>query len=201
MKICAGKILGGRKAFTITETMIATAVFSLVIAVLLSSHLMGLRFFNLTVRKLSASAEARKALNAIRDDIRTAKTLYVGTGNKDGFSTFTNTGVRQGNALQIYPGTDTNVFVRYYYDGEAEALKRMSSGQIRPVTVAVFVTNQVPFRAEDYLGNALTNDQDNRVISMTLELWQSEYGDSRSQGGRYSEYYRLQTRASRRTIE
>ena len=199
MKLAASRMSRTSRAFSITEMMVATAVFSLLIGGVLSSHLMGLRFFNISVKKLSATAECRKALNAIRDDIRTAKTLYVGTGSNDGFSTFTNAGVRQGSALQIYPSTDTNIFVRYYYDPQARALKRVSDSQIRPITVASFITNQTPFRAEDYLGNGLTNDQNNRIISMTLELWQPEY--SRPGPGGLADYYRLQTKASRRTIE
>ena len=48
--------------------------------------------------------------------------------------------------------------------------------------------------------NALTNDLNNRIIKMTLDFCQWELPSAQVPGG-YFDYYRLQTRMTRRTIE
>jgi hypothetical protein len=60
--------------------------------------------------------------------------------------------------------------------------------------VANFVTNLIPFRAENYLGQVLTNNQNNRVIRMNLEFYQWEFPEE-------YDYYGLQTKVTRRAIE
>jgi hypothetical protein len=67
--------------------------------------------------------------------------------------------------------------------------------------VARFVTNQVGFAAEDYAGNVLNTDQNNRVVRMNLQFYQWEFPVARAGAGAYYDYYQLQTRMTRRTIE
>jgi hypothetical protein len=57
------------------------------------------------------------------------------------------------------------------------------------------------FRAEDFRGNILTNDRNNRVIRMMLEFYQWEYPIASAGPGGMYDYYRLQTRITRRLIE
>lgn len=190
-----------KAGFTLTEIMTAMAVFSLVTVALLSSHLLGLRMFNITATKLSASAGARAALNQMRDEIRSGKTLYVGMGNSTGFTNTAANSPCQGNALQIYPTTATNVFVRYYLDTTAQKLKRVANGNSKAETISSYITNQVAFYAEDYAGNILTNEQNNRVIRLSLEFYQWEFPVAQVKAGAFYDYYHLQTRIARRTIE
>lgn len=195
-----GKVLKYRlAAFTLTEIMTAMAIFSLVVVDVVYSHILGLKMFNITATKLSASASARAALNHVRDDIRSAKLLYVGTGDSLSFSHVSGDNPRQGNALQVYPTRTTNVFVRYYVDDDKGALMRLHSGSTQATVIAPYITNLVAFRAEDFAGNTLTNDQNNRVIKMTLEFYQWEFPIARV--GDYYDYFRLQTKVTRRTIE
>ena len=49
------------------------AVFTILMAGLLASQLMGMRLRRVTDTKLSATANARRALNDIRNEVRTAK--------------------------------------------------------------------------------------------------------------------------------
>ena len=86
-------------------------------------------------------------------------------------------------------------------DPKESALKSMASGSSAATVVASFVTNALVFRAEDFLGNVLTNNQDNRVIKMTLEFYQLQYPIVRIGPGYLYDYYRLQTRITRRAIE
>jgi type II secretory pathway pseudopilin PulG len=187
-------------AFTLAEMMVASAIFLLVLGSVISSHIFGLKMFNITSTKLIASREARAALNRVRDDIRSGRTLYVGQGTSAGFFNLATNTPRQGNAVQIYPGTNTNTFVRYFWDGSDQKLKRAASGTTQIDVIASFITNQVVFRAEDFLGNALTNDLNNRIVKMTLDFSQWELAPAQAAGA-YFDYYRLQTRMTRRTIE
>ncbi|HYG34552.1 MAG TPA: prepilin-type N-terminal cleavage/methylation domain-containing protein [Clostridia bacterium] len=187
--------------FTITEIMVAMALLSLVIIAVIYSHVFGLRLFNITATKLSACQSARAALNRVRDDIRSGKLLYIGTGDNATFSCVPVNSPREGNALQIYPGVATNFFIRYYVDPSARALKRVASGSTNVEIVAPFITNQMVFRAEDYSGTTLTNDQNNRIIRMTLEFYQWQFPVAQAGVGAYYDYYHLQTRVARRTIE
>jgi hypothetical protein len=188
-------------AFTLTDLMTAMLLFSLVVLGVVYTHLFSLRMFRITVTKLSASAGARRSLNLVRDEIRSGKILYVGHGDNLGFTRIADNSPQDGNALQIYPTASTNTYVRYYLDSANQELKRVVAGSTQPFIIARYITNQLAFRAEDYTGNALTNSQNNRVIRMTLEFFQWDFPAGRRGGGAYYDYYRLQARITRRTIE
>jgi len=195
----------GRSAFTITEMVVAMAVFSLVIISVVYSHLFGLKMFNISSTKLTASHYARSALNRVRDEVRSAKVLYVGggftnVGGSIGFTNFAPNQFRAGNAIKICPTIDTNNFVLYFVDPNDQRLKRTISGAVGSEVIAKSITNQMNFRAENYLGNTLTNDLNNRVIEMTLEFYQWEFARPQPAGGIY-DYYRLQTRITRRMVD
>src|SRR3974390_2648584 len=89
-------------AFTLAEIMTAMGLFSLVVMGLVYSQLFGMKMFNITATKLSASDSARKVLNYVCNDGRSGKMLDVGNGDNTGFTNITLDGLRQGNALQIY---------------------------------------------------------------------------------------------------
>ncbi|MEK7707965.1 MAG: hypothetical protein AAB380_08220 [Verrucomicrobiota bacterium] len=190
-------------AFTLTEILIATALFSLVTVGVVYTHVFGLKMAALTGSKLSATENSRHALNRVRDEIRSGKILYVGNGDAATFTLVAADSPQEGNALQIYRTADTNVFVRYYLDTVEQSLMRKASGdnQIEQIAKHINITNQMVFRAEDYLGNTLTNDQNNRVIRMTLDFNQWEFPIARAGGGNYYDYYRLQTKITRRAID
>ena len=188
------------RAFTLTEVMIAAGLFSLVVVASILSHVTGLKLCAGAQAKLRATHTARAALNRTRDEIRSSTSVEVGNGNAAGFTRVSTNGLRQGNALQIYPTGDTNIYVRYYLDSSDQTLKRVaSSGSFE--TVANFITNKIPFAAEDYSGNVLTNDLNNRVIRMTLEFYQWEFASLNRGGGNVYDYYRVQTRTARRAIQ
>lgn len=187
--------------FTLVELMVSMALLGMMTVALLSSHLLGLRMFNISATKLGASEGARKALSRVRDDIRTAKMLYVGTGDASAFTRADLGDPREGNALQIYPTASTNTFVRYYLDADSQALCRVASAAATPEIIANFITNTVPFRAEDYAGNVLTTDFNNRIVLMQLDFYQWQFPVASAGVGAFYDYYHLQTRMTRRTIE
>jgi prepilin-type N-terminal cleavage/methylation domain-containing protein len=182
-----------RGGFTLPEIMIAMTIFLLVIMGVLTTHIFGLKLATVNQSKLIATQDAREALNRVRDDIRSAKIVYVGNGTAGSFARIPANSPQQGNAILIHQTVNTNRFVQYYLDTSDDTLKRRTSGgQI--VEVANFITNLVPFRAENYLGQVLTNDQNNRVIRMNLEFYQWEFPEE-------YDYYGLQTKVTRRAIE
>ncbi len=188
-------------AFTLAEIMTAMGLFSLVVIGVVYSQLFGMRMFNITATRVAACDNARKVLNGVREDIRSGKLLYVGNGGSAGFTNIAQNGLRQGNALQVYPTTDTNVFIRYYLDTTNQCLMREASGSGQALVLAPFLTNQIAFIAEDFKGNTLTNDQNNRVIKVVLDFYQWEFPVAQAAAGAFFYSYHVQTRITRRTIE
>jgi prepilin-type N-terminal cleavage/methylation domain-containing protein len=67
--------------FTLPEMMVTLAIFSMVVAGVVSTHLFGLRMIGLTEPKMLADAEARRFLNEFVRDVREANvaTIFQGT--------------------------------------------------------------------------------------------------------------------------
>jgi hypothetical protein len=188
-------------AFTYTEIMTAMGLFSLVVIGVVYTQLFGMRLFNVTSTRVSASDNARKVLDRVRDEVRSGKMLYVGNGNSAQFTNITLNGLRQGNALQIYPTTATNVFIRYYMDTASQSLRRVVNGSTQSQVLALYLTNRIAFAAEDCTGHTLTNDQNNRVIKMMLDFYQWEFPVAQAGINAFYDSYHVQTRLTRRTIE
>ncbi|HEY5043938.1 MAG TPA: hypothetical protein VIK53_18350 [Verrucomicrobiae bacterium] len=188
--------------------MVGIGIFlGIFIGVMVGLQLFGLRVYTLAATKLSATEDARKALNALRTDIRSAKIVYVGTYAHGGFSRIANGQPQTGNALEVY-AADTNdvpneLPVVYYQaaSGSANALYSVSNQVAR--VLANYVTNYYCFTAEDYQTNILTSYDNNPVIRVTLQFYKWEYplGFVGTNGVNAYNFYRLQTRVSRRAKE
>ena len=189
-----------RAAFTITEMMIASGLFSLVVVGTILSHVTGLKLCTITQTKLKATHSARAAVNRTREDIRSSTLIEVGNYIGANFNNISSTNLRVGNAIQIHPTSNTNNWIRYYVDLSDKTLKRVANNPASFETVANYVTNRFPFAAEDYAGNVLTSDQNNRVIRMTLEIYQWEFASVNRGGSNSFDYYRVQTRVARRAL-
>ena len=189
------------QAFSIAEMMVVMAIFSMVILALVSCQLFGLRMQRVSETKLAAAATGRKALNQIRTEIREGKILSVGMGSSTLFSNTPDNKPQIGNAIQIYPTTNTANYIRYYLDTNDNCLKRMTSLNPQPQILASFITNRSIFQSEDFRGVVLTNSQNNRVIRMMLEFYRWEYPIATAGPGGMYDYYRVQTRITKRMIE
>lgn len=187
--------ISGPGGFTISEMLMAMAVFSMLVAATVASQVFGLRMYRLSDAKLTVTADARRVLNHVQDEIRSAKLVYVGNATSASFRLISGMTPQVGNGLKICATTDTNTYVYYFQDPEDSTLKRVLSGGKPMEVLAHNVTNLVVFRAEDFQGNTLSNFQDTRAISMVLQFRQAEYN------GNMFENYRLQTRIARRDVE
>jgi type II secretory pathway pseudopilin PulG len=185
-----GPVRGRRtSAFTLVEVMVGVGIFlGIFVGVMVGLQIFGLRVYTLAATKLTATADARKTLNALRDEI-------------------TNGFPQTGNALELY-FADTNdvpgeVPVIYYQNSSqaANALYRDGDDSVR--MMANYVTNYYVFTAEDYMAHVLTSYDNNPVIRVTMNFlqWQYPIGMVGNGGIDSYNYYRLQTRVSRRTKE
>ncbi len=188
-------------AFTLPEALIAMSLFLVVMGGVVFSHIYGMRMFQLSRSKLGASDEARRAISKLVEEIRSAKIIRIGSGGLTNFATCGITDTQSGNSIQVYPTTNTTSFVRYYWDSGDNRLKRTTNGVSSVYVVANAISNQVVFTAENHLGQVLTNNNNNRVIGLTLQFYQLQYPTiSIGPGGLY-DFYQLRTRITRRALE
>jgi hypothetical protein len=188
-------------AYTIAEIMVASALFSLVVLGSVGANIFGLRMYGITKAKLGASDEAREAVSRLVNEVRGAKVVRVGNGGLSSFAPIPMGQAQAGNALQIFPTTNSTPFIRYFWDSTDTRFKRTTDGAGASVVVANFITNQIVFRAEDHLGNIMTNGQNNRVINLKLEFYQIQYPIVNIGPGGLFDYYKLETRITRRALE
>lgn len=189
------------RGFTLAEIQISMAIIMLVIGGVISSHVFGLKLNEATRAKLSASDAARNALNRLVGDVRSAKTIQIGSGTYSSFNPVSDGSSQRGSALRIYPSTNTNSFVVYYLDSSDSKLKKASTTATTPITVADYLTNTVIFTSENHLGTVLTDNQNNRVIGVNMQFYQIRYPITTIGNGGYFDYYQVQTKITRRALE
>jgi type II secretory pathway pseudopilin PulG len=189
------------RSFTLPEIMVVSAIFFMLLAGLIASQMFGLRLYYVTQTKLAATANARRALDRVRDDVRSGKLLYIVNGNASSFAHISNNLAHIGNGLLVCASTNTNNFVLYYRDANDSCLKRVTNGSSQVEVLANYITNQFVFQAEDYRGIVLTNDQNNRVIRLTMQFYQWEFPVAQVGQGAMYDYYQLQSKITRRLIE
>ena len=185
-------------AFTLTEVMVTMAIMVMVLAALISCHLLGLRLFELTKAKLGASDDARRAIGLMISEIRSAKFVRVGSGD---LGAFTEVGVNTahiGNAMQVYASTNTNFWVRYFLDSSDQKLKRTTNGASTATVIASSISNSVVFSAEDFTGKPLLNNSQDYVIGLNMQFYQLQYPAVQIGPGKFYDYYQLQTRVTPR---
>lgn len=181
-------------AMTLVEILVSMAVFSLAIIGLVYTNLFGLMQNQLVNSKLGASDQSRRAFDKFTGEIRTAKIWMVGNGDDGSFTPIDNGDEQQGNALQISSTTDTNSYVRYYFNTNSQELCRVASGITGHTLVAQYLTNSMYFRAEDYLGNIKTDLSYKYVIRVVMEFCQYQYPLTRVGPGYYYDYYKMEFR-------
>ena len=202
----------GSRGFTLVEMVMVVGIFLFTfVGVMVGVQLFGLRIYTIEAIKLDATQGARAALNDMRNNIREAKTCYVGNCSSVGASSFSLIGVtnvQQGNALIVYPTTNTTGYIVYYLDTSTSTNNLMefsvtNGSVVNTSTLAQYITNLVIFDAENYQGNIATNytSLDNReVIHVTLQFSQWEYPIAFIGGHDFNafDFYQLRTRVFRR---
>ena len=201
--------------FTLPEVMVTVGVFLfLFTGAWIAIQVFGLRVYSLAATKLVATAGGREALNIIRDQIRQAKTVYVGnctTAQYSSFKYITNNTSQQGNALIVFPTTNANNCTIFYLDTSTPTniLYQFDTTNRAGVwantytqPLAKYITNQIVFDMRNWNNQIVSNEQvlDNRLlIEVTMQFSQWEYPIATIGGGVNAyDYYQLRTRVFRR---
>lgn len=186
------------KGFTLPEILIALTVFMIVLAGILAANLFGLRMFQVNEAKLNATEWSRHTFGKITDEIHTCNTVSVGNMETNGsFEGLLPGEVQQGSAIEIQPTTNSTTLIYYFVDSLDETFRRTVStpGGANTTILADSVTNTVVFKAQDFSGQVLTNNQNNQVIHLTLEFYQPQ------QFMVGPDYYKLETSVTRRAVQ
>lgn len=186
-------------AFTLSEVLVATGILLIVFGGNVASHLFGMKIMEKSNARAGASTDARENIRTLMAEVCSAKSIAVGTGSQ---SAFTESGMnvqQKGSALQIYPTTNTNVFVRYYLNSSAKTLNRMTNGA-SGLVVASGIKNTDLFAAEDVLGNIVSNNQNNCVIGLNLQFQHLQYTNMLVGSNSFYTSYQVRTKLARRAF-
>lgn len=180
--------------------MVAMSIFGLLLTGLLTLHLFGLRQDQLVQSKLGATDQSRRVFGALLAEVRGAKLVMVGNGTQTSFTKIPVGSPQQGTALQIHASTDTNTFIRYFFDISDGELRRMTNGMVDSKLIAdhLNLTNTACFWAEDFKGTVINDATHNYVIRTRLEFYQYQYPLTKVGPGYLYDYYKLDFRATRR---
>lgn len=205
------------RAFTLLEMLIATGIYVVIcVGTVVLIQVFALRVYTLGATKLVATGGSRKALNQIRDDIRSGKGVQVGSADNSGnFTAYGGTNLAQGNALQVFGTTNFSgpPYSVYYLQTNAPA--GVSSNNLLWVAVtststnvtklSTYITNLDVFSAQDCWGNTLSNSlKNNEVFTVKMQFYQWEYPlavISSTNAPNAYDYYQLRTRVCRRALD
>lgn len=179
------------RAFTLAEIMTALAIFSLVVIGMVSLEIFGFKMNSLTAAKLKSTASSLNVLDQVRGQVLGAYSVAVGNGSS---TSFTTTGT-SGNALQIYTGTNANIYLRFYVATNTSALYELNSTNHILSLIASQIFNPTPFETVDFQGNVSSSSQEHYAIRMTLQFSQLDY----TVPGNTYDYYTLETEMTPRT--
>jgi hypothetical protein len=187
------------RAFSFMELQVSMGVLAIVLGGALAAHFFGLRMFYKSRLTVGASQEARVVLGKMREEIRGCTTVIVGKGDHTAFTEVADLKAQVGNAVQIFPTTNYNQYTIYYRAGDG-AMKKWDTTSRHLSVLAHNVTNEFVFRATDFNGTTLTNNENNRVIEILLKFQQGKDDKSGKSYGGLHDYYQVQTKATRRKI-
>ena len=184
------------QGFTLPEILIAMTVFLFVIGGIIAANLFGVRMFQITETKLNVTQWSRQTTDKMATEVHACKSVWVGNINVTNgeFEGLLDGETQQGTSLLIYPTTNTTNYILYFVKPSDQTFRRTTDQPDSAQVLADSVTNTIIFTAQDFSGNVLTNNQNNRVIHLTLEFYQPEcfmLG---------ADYYKLETSMTRRAL-
>jgi hypothetical protein len=179
---------------TLSETMVATGVFSLTVLGFVYCQMFGMRQDQLVNSKIGASELARMSFNQLANDVRAAKIWQIGNGDLTSFTGIPLGTSQRGNAVKLSMTTDTNQYYLYYFDTNAHLLYRSHSGSLAKTCLAQFLTNTYYFEAQNYRGEAQTDLTHKGVINVVMQFQQYQYPLTKVGPGYFYDYYKIELR-------
>jgi prepilin-type N-terminal cleavage/methylation domain-containing protein len=196
----------GECGLTMVEMMVTIAIFVMLIAAFISANIFGLRYDELVCSKLGASEQSRRSFEKLTGDIRASKIWRIGTGSQTTFRPLTNGVLMVGNAIQLCLTTDTNTYIRYYFETNGPfttqpngRLCRMTSSGDYTI-LAQCLTNasgtSMVFSAQNYLGQQMSDYQYKYCIDTLMEFFQYQFPKTSVGPGLYYDYYRIELKTA-----
>lgn len=191
---------------TMVEMMVTIAIFVMLVTAFISANIFGLRYDELVCSKLGASEQSRRSFEKLTSDIRASKIWRIGTGGRTSFVPLPNGTNMVGNAVQLSLTTDTNTYIRYYFETNGSfttqpngRLCRMTSGGEFTIC-AQYLTNasgtSMVFSAQNYLGQQMQDYQYKYVIDTLMEFYQYQFPKTYVGPGLYYDYYRIELKTA-----
>jgi type II secretory pathway pseudopilin PulG len=181
------------RGFTLPEVLLTMTICVLITIAVVTSQMFGARLTQFTQAKVNTSDNARSLMRLLNSDIQSARLVRVGQGNSSSFTEALIDTPQQGNALEIYPTTSSNVFLRYFRNASDSKLKRLATNGV-VADLASNITNLSVFSAEDFRGNVVTTRQHNAVIGIDLQFNRLTNPNLPLGPGQHYKSYRFQTR-------
>lgn len=175
--------------------MIAMTVFSFLVGGIVFANLYGLSMFRITQTKLSATDNARTVVGKLTEEIRTCKKSWVGNVKNGTFVSLLDGEKRAGNALMIFPTTNTSTYILYFVNPADQTFRRTTSKPVATTILAESITNTIVFQEQSHKGKVLTNNQNNYLVHFNLEFYQPK------RHLQISDYYKLETSVTRRSFD
>jgi prepilin-type N-terminal cleavage/methylation domain-containing protein len=187
-----------RSGMTLVEMMITASLASLLLLGLITTMVFILRQNQLVESKMGANDQSRQAFDRMTLEIRKSKIFRIGDGTESSFAARSNGLPQIGNALQLSFTTDTNNYVRYFFQTDEARLCRLQSGVSGFTVVADGLTNEMFFQAESYLGgtNIVTDITYKHVIRTALHFKQFQYPLTQVGPGKFYDYYKMEFRVT-----
>ena len=190
----------GEYGFTLSEVMVASAIFMMVVGGVVATNIFGLRMIELTEPKQQAAQRARELINLLSDDISTGWLVKIGTEGPDGFTPAPHKTIKEGNALKVWADSqDPDYFVVYYVDTAGDVLLRYTSTAPVAEVVAWGVTNDNVFTGEFFdkelnQWGTLADDRTSMVVGVVLEFSELERTGTPLGPAQTYKSYQFQTR-------
>jgi prepilin-type N-terminal cleavage/methylation domain-containing protein len=181
--------------FTLPELLVAISVFAFLLIGIVTANLYGLSLFRITETKINATTEARQTMGNLANEIRSCRSTWIGNVKNGSFVARLDGEKQEGTGLLIYPTTNQANYIIYFVNPNDQTFRRTTSTPGSATVLAGSVTNAIVFRAQDHLGNVLTNNKNNRVIQFNLEFHQP------ARHSQVADYFKLETAVTRRALE
>jgi hypothetical protein len=181
---------------TLTETMVAAAVFGLTVVGFVYCQMFGMQQDELVNSKLGASDLARMTFNDLGNNIRAAKSWQIGNGNLSSFTGIPLGTNQHGTALKLSLTADTNQYYLYYFDTNNCQLLWGHSGSPTTNYLAQYLTNTMYFQALTCQGSNQTSLTYKGVVDVVMQFCQYQYPLTKVGPGYYYDYYKMEMRVT-----
>ena len=187
-----------QRALTLVEMMISMSIFGMVILGFIVLQIFGMRQNQLVESKLGANDQARKLLEKMGMEIRSAKRWEVGNVSGSTFTEVPDGQAQRGTGLRIFSSSDTNTYIQYFFNTNTRTLHRLQSGVAGTRLVAQQLTNNMTFQAEDYRGAVQTAGTGlwRNCIRVILEFAEYQYPLTKVGPGYMYDYYKVEFKVS-----